>query len=129
LFVVRVAGNFPDDMVIGSLEYATDHLGTRLILVLGHENCGAVTAVYDAIRTGKPLVPHLNSIQRYMAPGIANVVRAGGSVEEAVKANVNAAVRRLETVPPSLAEETHSGRVRLVGAYYDLGSGEVTLLG
>ena len=49
LFVARVAGNYPDDMVIGSLEYALDHLGTRLVMVLGHENCGAVTAVFDSI--------------------------------------------------------------------------------
>lgn len=128
LFVVRVAGNFPDDMVIGSLEYAIEHLGTRLILVLGHESCGAVTAVYQAIRTGKPLLPHLSSIERYMSPGIAGVVRANGSIEAAVKANVSAAVKKLESAPPTLEEETRSGRVRLVGAYYDLGSGEVTLL-
>jgi carbonic anhydrase len=128
LFVVRVAGNYPDDMVIGSIEYAVEHLGTRLVLVLGHENCGAVTAVFEAIRTGKPLLAHLSAIETYMSPGIESVVRAGGSIEEAVKANARAAVKRLKSEPPILSEQTHSGHVRLVGAYYDLGSGEVTLL-
>ncbi|MBV8529691.1 MAG: carbonic anhydrase, partial [Candidatus Eremiobacteraeota bacterium] len=49
LFVARVAGNYPDDLVTGSIEYAIDHLGTRLVMVLGHQNCGAVKAVYSAI--------------------------------------------------------------------------------
>ncbi len=80
LFTCRVAGNYPDDMVIASLEYAIEHLGTRLIMVLGHQNCGAIKAVYSAVETKKPLPPHLSTIEQYIGPGIpASFNRAGRS--------------------------------------------------
>lgn len=128
LFVVRVAGNFPDDMVIGSLEYALDHLGTRLVMVLGHENCGAVKAVYDALQSGHPVPPHLRTIENAMAPGIVSVVHSHGSMKDAVTANVRVAVAKLAAAPPTFSEATRSGRVRVVGAYYALENGQVTLV-
>ena len=128
LFVTRVAGNYPDDLVTGSLEYAVEHLGARLVMVLGHQNCGAVKAVYDAIEDKKPLGPHLAAIQSAIGPGIGRVVREDGSMMAAVEANVRAAVATLRAAPPVLAEAVSSKRIRVVGAVYLLGTGKVRLL-
>lgn len=128
LFVVRVAGNYPDDLAFGSLEYADEHLGTRLFMVLGHQNCGAVKAVYSAIETNTPLPPHLSAIERLIAPGIADVVRAHGSQDEAVEANVRAAVARLKSTPPDLSKDASSRKILVVGGVYQLASGQVRLL-
>lgn len=128
LFIARVAGNYPDDLVTGSIEYAIEHLGTRLIMVLGHEGCGAVQAVYDAIQTKKPLPTHLSTIERVIAPGITGVVTARGSAREAVQANVRAAVATLKTTPPFIAKGVETGHLLVVGGYYSLATGEVKLL-
>lgn len=128
LFVARVAGNYPDDLVTASIEYAIEHLGTRLVVVLGHQNCGAVKAVYSAIETGKQLPPHLSTIERLMSPGIESVVRAHGSAKAAVEANVRAAVATLRATSPLLSDGVKSGHLLLAGGVYYLGSGEVRLL-
>lgn len=128
LFVTRVAGNYPDDLVTGSLEYAVEHLGARLILVLGHQNCGAIKAVYDAIEEKKPLPPHLSAIQSAIAPGIGAVVRGQGSMMAAVEANVRAAAAELRATPPVLSEAVSSKKIRVAGAVYQLGSGQVRLI-
>ncbi len=128
LFVTRVAGNYPDDLVTGSLEYAIEHLGTRLIVVLGHQNCGAVKAVYSAIETKTPLPKHLSSIEGLIAPGIESVVHAHGSLDDAIEANVRAAVSALQAAPPVLSKNVSSGHLMIAGAYYQLGTGKVRLL-
>lgn len=128
LFTCRVAGNYPDDMVIGSIEYAVEHLGSRLIMVLGHEGCGAVAAVYEALKTKKELPPHLSSLEHFMGPGIAPVVQSHGSAQQAVEANARAAVTALKRAPTILAEGVESGHLLIVGGYYSLGTGEVTVL-
>jgi carbonic anhydrase len=128
LFITRVAGNYPDDLVIGSIEYAVEHLGTRLIMVLGHEGCGAVQAVYEALQTQKPLPPHLSTIERYIGPGIRDVVQSRGSAKAAVQANARAAVAALKATQPVLAEGVESGHLLIVGGYYYLGTGAVKLL-
>jgi carbonic anhydrase len=128
LFTCRVAGNYPDDLVTGSLEYAIDHLGTRLIMVLGHQNCGAVKAVYSAVESKKPLPPHLSAIEQVIAPGISDVVQSRGSIEQAIEANVRAAVRTLKNTSPSLSSGVASGRVMVVGGVYKLGTGAVSLV-
>jgi carbonic anhydrase len=128
LFVARVAGNYPDDLVIASIEYAIEHLGTRLVMVLGHQNCGAVKAVYQAIQTKVPLPTHLSTIEQLMTPGINSVVQSHGSQMEAVEANVRAAVATLKATPPFLAKAVESGHVLVAGGVYLLPSGEVKLL-
>ncbi|MGA8384554.1 MAG: carbonic anhydrase [Candidatus Cybelea sp.] len=128
LFVARVAGNVADDLVIASLEYSVEHLGTKLIMVLGHEGCGAVKAVYSAIATNTPLPPHLAEIQRLMAPGIAGVVKAHGTEDAAVEANVRAEVAKLRTSPPIITSGANSGHLLIVGGIYRLRTGEVTLV-
>jgi carbonic anhydrase len=128
LFVARVAGNYPDDLVTGSLEYAVEHLGTRLIMVLGHQNCGAVKAVYSSVADDTPLPPHLSTIERLIAPGIASVVRARGTIKEAIDANVRAAKITLTSTSSVLAAGVKSGRVLITGGVYTLGSGVVNLV-
>ncbi|HZY96006.1 MAG TPA: carbonic anhydrase [Candidatus Cybelea sp.] len=128
LFVARVAGNYPDDLVIASLEYSVEHLGTRLVMVLGHQGCGAVKAVYSAIAANTPLPTHLSVIERLIAPGITDVVHRRGSQDAAVEANVRAAMTRLRTSPPIFADGAKSGHVLVVGGVYHLGAGEVKLI-
>lgn len=128
LFVVRVAGNYPDDLVIASIEYAIEHLGTRLVMVLGHQNCGAVKAVYSAVETNTPLPSHLSAIEKLIAPGIESVVRARGTARAAVEANARAAMAKLRTDSPLLSKGVASGELLVVGGYYHLGTGQVTLL-
>ena len=129
LFVARVAGNYPDDDVIASFEYAIEHLGTTLVMVLGHQNCGAVKAVYSAIETNTPLPPHLSALERLIAPGITQVVQRRGTMDAAIEANVRAGVARLRTSPPVFAEGVKSGHVLVVGGVYRLTTGEVKLIG
>ncbi|HEY6487393.1 MAG TPA: carbonic anhydrase [Candidatus Cybelea sp.] len=128
LFVTRVAGNFPDDLVTGSIEYGVEHLGTHLIMVLGHQNCGAIKAVYSATESNATLPPHLTTIQRLIAPGIAAVVKRKGSIDEAISANVSAAVANLKNSPPVISKGVGNGSVLVVGGVYHLGTGEVKLV-
>lgn len=128
LFVARVAGNYPDDLVTASLEYAVEHLGTRLIMVLGHQNCGAVKAVYSAVKSGQELPPHLSTIQNLIAPGIRSIVKARGSIMEATEANVRAAVKDLRTDSPTLADAEKSGHILITGGVYLLDNGSVKLV-
>ncbi|HET6275081.1 MAG TPA: carbonic anhydrase [Candidatus Cybelea sp.] len=128
LFVARVAGNFPDDLVIASLEYAVEHLGTRLVMVLGHQNCGAVKAVYSALKDGSTLPPHLSTMQNIMGPGIASVVKAKGTIMEATEANVRAAMKDLRADSPTLADAEKSGRILITGGVYLLHTGAVKLV-
>jgi carbonic anhydrase len=128
LFVARVAGNFPDDLVIASLEYSVEHLGTKLIMVLGHEGCGAVKAVYSAIESKTSLPNHLAELQKLMGPGIAGVVQARGTEDAAVEANVRAAIARLRTSPPVMSSGADSGSLLIVGGIYRLGTGDVKLV-
>jgi carbonic anhydrase len=128
LFVVRVAGNYPDDLVLGSIEFAVAELGARLVMVLGHENCGAVRAVYDALATSQPLPDHMSAFEQLMGPGLSASVQAGATQDEAIRANVHAAVAALRAAPPVLHAAVASGRIEIVGAEYRLGDGAVTLV-
>jgi carbonic anhydrase len=128
LFVTRVAGNYPDDLVIGSIEYAIEHLGTKLVMVLGHEGCGAVKAVYSALEKNETLPKHLSTIQDLLAPGIADSVKSGADINAAIAANARAGAARLRSVPPVLSTQVASGRVRVAAGVYHLRSGEVTLV-
>ncbi len=122
LFVVRVAGNVLSDPDLGSIEYAIEHLGAKLIVVLGHERCGAVKAVLD----GGHLPAHLASFVPSLSPAVAQAKAQGGDVlDNAVRANVARIVTKLEHCEPLLAEHAHFQLVKIVGARYDLDTGAV----
>lgn len=127
LFVTRVAGNYPDDLVVASLEYTVAHLGTALIVVLGHQNCGAVKAVYSALEKNEPLPKHLSTIEQLIAPAIRDIVKDRGGIDAAIEANARAAASALRKAPPVLAEAVASKRVRIVSAVYHLHSGHVRI--
>lgn len=129
LFVVRIAGNYLNLDALSSLEYGVAVLGTPLLMVLGHSNCGAVKAAIQEIQDPKPLPGHIWDITNAVRPGIENVVKAGGNdlLEHAIDANVAYNVSRVASAQPIIAEAVKAGRVRVVGAEYELATGKVHL--
>jgi carbonic anhydrase len=126
VFTVRVAGNVTNPEVLGSVEYAIEHLGTTLIVVMGHEKCGAVTAALAGGEAGG----HVQAIVNDIAPVIAEAKKnTKDPLDEAVRLNVRRVVGELETSEPILANAAKDGKIKIVGAYYSLDSGKVTMLG
>ncbi|SNB46080.1 carbonic anhydrase [Geobacter sp. DSM 9736] len=131
LFVVRVAGNVPDPVVLGSIEYAAEHLNSPLIVVLGHERCGAVTAAVDA--KGKP-EGNIGEIVKKIAPAVKQAKKeaAGRSksemVETAIDDNVVLVAESLTKQSAVLKQLVKEGKVKIVGAKYDLDDGKVSLM-
>jgi len=130
LFVVRVAGNFVTPDGLGSLEYGAAVLGTKVIMVLGHTSCGAVNATVDALQKGNNLPGHIADLVRAMKPGIEPVLKTAGAdlQQRAMIANVQANVRRLQTEKPILGDMVAAGKLKVVGAYYDLPTGKVMMV-
>ncbi len=125
LFVIRVAGHSTNDVVLGSLEYAAEHLGVRLVMVLGHERCGAVEAAVKAGEVGG----HIASVVAAIKPAVDRIAgRPGDPVDHAVRANVELVVAQLKSSTPVLAESVKAGRLKIVGARYALESGWVDLI-
>ncbi len=130
LFVVRVAGNFAgDNKALGSIEYAVLYLGVRLVLVLGHERCGAVTAALEVATAGVDLPGHLYAVVDDILPAVRDAQgQPGSALDNAVRANIRRATHHLQVAAPVLAPRVAAGVVRVAGAYYHLASGQVTLL-
>lgn len=125
LFTIRVAGNVADAAVIGSIEYAAEHLHSPLVVVMGHESCGAVTAATEA----GPATGHLPSIVDAIHPAVEKARSAPGDLlANAVRLNVEMVVSALRASTPVLSEMVHSGHLRVVGAVYSLETGRVTWL-
>jgi carbonic anhydrase len=140
IFVVRVAGNIPDPVVLGSIEYAAEHLGSPLVMVLGHERCGAVTATVTA--KGK-LEGNIGAIIKIIAPAIKNAAkdceackgeakcketRKEEFIECAINANVKSVAGSLTKKSPVLKHLVEQGKLKIVAAKYDLDDGVVSLL-
>lgn len=121
IFVTRVAGNFVTSEIIASLEYGATVLGTKVILVMGHGNCGAVKATIQA----KEVPGQISALYPHIQPAVD---QAGSNLEAATKANAKiqaALLREASTVIAGLVKE---GKVKVVAAHYDIVSGKVTLL-
>jgi len=131
LFTVREAGNSPDIQSLASVEYALEHLGTRLVVVLGHTHCGAVQAVYEA--HGKPLPGNLWSLQAAMA-GLLETTQedpnetSADYVQRLVVANAQRQARSVLDRSEIIRHLADSGKVKVVPAVYDLASGRVDYL-
>ena len=125
IFAVRTAGEVVDAIVLGSLEYAIEHLGTKLIVVLGHERCGAVTAaVSGATDTGD-----IPDVLKAISPAVEETKgQSGDAIENAVRANARDIARRLKSSGPIIAPRVQSGEVKILAAYYSLDTGQVELL-
>src|SRR5436189_3709541 len=126
LFVLRVAGNVIDDHSLGSIEYAVDDLAVRLIVVLGHQSCGAVKAAKDTIATKSEAPAHIQSLVTAIRPAVDATVH--GDLETTVKANVKDVVQALRSSTPVLKPKVDSGELRVLGAYYSLETGAVSFL-
>ncbi|HEX4460097.1 MAG TPA: carbonic anhydrase [Polyangia bacterium] len=132
LFVIRVAGHVINPSQIGSVEFAVSQFGTRLVLVLGHTRCGAVTATLRTLIEGEtPESRHIAAITDRIAPNITpllSVADPAKRLEQAVVANVRASMSHLCHGSQSLDELTRSGRVQVRGAVYHLDTGMVEIL-
>ena len=130
LFVVRVAGNLADEDAIGSVQYAVHHLGTSLVVVLGHEKCGAVSAALGSAEERAREPKQVRQLLEQIRPAIPGSASAGSRDEQVhavVEANVRRNVKALEAVA-DLRALAGEGKIKLVGAVYDLGSGHVRWL-
>jgi len=125
LFVIRVAGNILDDIIKGSIEYAVDHLKVKLVMVLGHSNCGALKA---AISGGKVSM-NISHIIDSLLPSVTKARELKGDIHEnATKLNILRAVEKLMESPPVLDTLVEKGHLKIVGAYYNLETGLVEIL-
>ena len=123
LFVVRTAGNLVDEHALGSIEYAVDHLGSRLIVVLGHERCGAVSAaVASATAPG-----HVQSLVRDIQPAVT-AAKAGKEGDVTVRAIAENARLMAARIRAEASLGDHAKEVRVVAAVYDLDSGKIEWL-
>lgn len=130
LFIVRTAGNYVDDAGYGSIAYAIAALGTPLIVVLGHERCGAVDAATKLVTDNSQLPPSLTRMVQPILPAVLDARATLGDkpdlVDHAIHMNVRHVAKALrESSDPILAEPIKAGKVKVIGAYYDLDTGAV----
>jgi carbonic anhydrase len=138
LFIVRNAGNTIDNTAEGSIEYGVEELGAPLIVVLGHERCGAVQAAVALVENDATFPGNIGRIVEPIVPAVLkarHVLEQGGRakdrpalVEASVRENVRRVVHWLRNSEPLLMEAVHAGRLKIVGARYDLDEGRVEFL-
>ena len=136
LFVIRVAGNIVAPSQIGSIEFAAERFGTPLVVVLGHSQCGAVCATLEELeRPAESRSPNLASIVDRIRPSVQGLLAAAPDqererlIDQAVHANIRAAVTQLRHGSAILERLIRAGSLRVVGAHYSLESGRVEFLG
>ena len=129
IFTIRVAGNVINKDILGSMEYATKVVGTKLIVVLGHTSCGAVAAACEHVEMG-----NITGLLQQIQPAVkATTGGAGNSncksmdlINAIAKANVMNMVKQIPQQSPIIAELMKKGQVKVVGGIYDVGTGKVT---
>jgi len=127
LFTIRVAGNIVDTAVLGSVEYALDHLGTPLVMVLGHQNCGAVTATLESIRDNTTAPGDIEALVDAITPAIAVAEQQPGDLlDNTIRANTERS-RDAIVNAPELRDALSRRTANIVSAYYSLDSGTVSL--
>ena len=124
IFDVRIAGNIATHEAIGSIEYAVVLLASPLLMVMGHERCGAVTAAVQ----NESLLGDISTFVKAIKPAVEKVKsQPGDAVENAVVANVQYQIERLKH-SKLLTEQVESGKLKIVGGRYDLDTGRVTII-
>ena len=124
LFVVRVAGNVVGDSELGSLDYAVEHLGVKLVLVMGHEQCGAVKAALESSDVPGAIGRLLHKI----APAASEARQMSGNLlANAVRCNVRQSVENLVAHSDCVRNAVESGSIRVIGLVYDLGTGDLDI--
>jgi carbonic anhydrase len=128
LFVARTAGHVLDNAVLGSLEYGVAELKIPLLMVLGHEKCGAVKATIEAVENNVQGEAEINTLVEGIRPAVEKAhSEAGDLLDNTVRANVELTVERLKH-SAILEEAVHNGTLKIVGARYDLDSGMVEII-
>jgi carbonic anhydrase len=129
LFVCRVAGNFANTETIASLEYAVAVLNAPLILVLGHDSCGAVDAAIKSLADNTTLPGHMPSLVAGVASAVKAVSQQGGdTLSKAIRQNVIDTVANLTSATPILSAAVEQRKIRVVGGVYRLGNGRVDMV-
>jgi carbonic anhydrase len=131
VFTPRIAGNFVTTELLGSMEFASKVAGSKLIVVLGHSECGAIKGACDKVELG-----NLTSVMKALAPAVDAVPEMGGErssknkpfVHAVTEANVRLNVAAIRERSPILADLERSGQLEIVGAMHDIATGEVTFL-
>lgn len=125
LFIIRLAGNIVDDIALGSIEYAVDHLGTPLVVVLGHSKCGAVTATAQ----GGEAHGHIGSIASAILPALDNVrAQPGDLIDNAIRENAKLVTATIASSKPMLEKMVNEGKIAVIPLYYDIDTGLVEKL-
>ena len=132
IFVARVAGNFENVDILGSLEYSCNVAGSKLILVLGHESCGAVKAACDGVELGNitAMLDNIMPAVRKSADEVEGEANSGNSkfVAKTVENNVRLTMERIREKSSILAEMESNGEIKIVGGVYSLKTGKVEML-
>jgi carbonic anhydrase len=129
LFVCRIAGNFGSDEMVASLEYAVAVLNAPLIMVLGHESCGAVDATIKSLKDGTTLPGHLPSLVTALTPAVRAVSGKGGDVlANATRQNVIDTIAKLKAATPILSAAVEQKKINVVGGVYRLKDGRVDMV-
>ena len=128
LFVIRTAGQVIDEAARGSITYGVDFLKAPLLLVLGHSGCGAVEAAIAALQ-GTTIPGYAYRFAEGIGPAAQSVLdQPGDQLDNAIRANVTMGAEQLRTAEPDLAAAVRSGQLTVTGGFYDLASGEVSIL-
>ncbi|MCW6508900.1 carbonic anhydrase [Lichenifustis flavocetrariae] len=127
LFIVRNAGNVVDLAAMGSIEYGVAVLGAPLVLVLGHERCGAVHAALNVVENDTVYPGSIGQMIEPIIPAVLRARREGGAdlLDRSVRANVHRVVERLRTTEQMLLQPQRDGKLKIIGARYDLDDGHV----
>lgn len=130
IFVARVAGNFVNEDILGSMEFGCKVSGSKVILVLGHEHCGAVKAAVDNVKLG-----NITAMLSKIRPAVASVVYEGDRTsknEEFVhlvcESNIRKTIQDIRTNSPILKEMEDQGEIKIIGGVYDMDTGEVDFI-
>ena len=126
LFIVRNAGNTVDTAALGNVEYGVAVLGCPLVVVLGHERCGAVAAAVELVETNTAFPGVIGEMVQPIIPAVLSVRgQSGDWLDNAVSENAKRVARRLRTQSPVLQEALRASRLKIVAARYDLDDGDV----
>lgn len=132
VFDARIAGAIPDDAAVGSLEFGVEEFGVPLLVVLGHSRCGAVTATVNALKTGTVKLPgRIGAVVDLIIPAVKAVEAQGVNDDDVVNAAAHEVVQggvAALRASPVLHDRIASGRLAIVGAFYDLDNGRVEFL-
>ncbi len=130
LFVARVAGNFENTDILGSMEYSCKVAGSKLVMVLGHESCGAVKAACDDVKLGN--ITHLLSNIKPAVEGTKEDGERNSSnpefVAKVIENNVKMTIERIREKSEILKEMEDNGEIKIVGGVYSIGTGAITLI-